>query len=207
VTEIVASDDAGLALAASAVERGEIVALPTDTLYALAASCRVPEAAARIFVMKKRGRGVPLPVLCADLAQAHGVGVLEGRALDLAREHWPGPLTLVVPRRPGFDADLGDDHATVGIRVSNDGVSRVVAAAAGPLATSSANLHGEAEPPSPEEIAGLFGGGLAVVVRRPPDCPGSTMASTIVRCDSQGRVVESLRRGAIQVDTDSAASP
>lgn len=194
---IVGADAAGLAAAIAAVRAGKVVALPTDTLYALAASTAVPGASAQLFGMKRRGRGWPLPVLCADLDQAAGVGVLEGEALRLAREHWPGPLSLVLARRAGFDADLGDDLETVGVRVSDDTVTRAVAGAAGPLATSSANLHGGDEPPTPEAIAALFGDSLAVVVRR--DVPGSGVASTVVRCDPSGAIVEVLRHGAIRM--------
>lgn len=194
---MVDGDAGGLARTVAVVRAGEVVALPTDTLYALAASTAVAGASGRLFDLKRRGRGLLLPVLCADVDQAATVGVLEGEALQLAREHWPGPLTLVLSRRPGFGADLGDDRETVGVRVSDDPVTRAVAAAAGPLATSSANLHGGGEPPTPEAIAALFGDGLAVVVRR--DVPGSGVASTVVRCDRTGAVIEVLRRGAIDV--------
>lgn len=197
---IVDADPAGLGAAIEALERGEVVALPTDTLYALAASCRVPGSSARIFALKHRGREVILPVLCADQAQVHSVAVLTGRALELAEEHWPGPLTLVLARRPGFDADLGDDRATVGVRISDDETTRVVAASVGPLATSSANLHGETEPPTPEAIANLFGDGLAVIVRRGTADPGSPTASTVLRCNAKGNILEVLRQGAIVVE-------
>lgn len=194
---IVDADAAGLEAAIEAVKSGLVVALPTDTLYALAASTTVEGAPARLFDLKGRGRGVPLPVLCADPEQACSVGVIEGDALVLAGRHWPGPLTLVVQRRPGFVADLGDEAATVGLRVSADDVTPTVAAATGPLATSSANRHGGHEPETPEGIAALFGDGLAVVVRR--GAPGSGVASTVVRCGSHGEVVEVLRRGAVDL--------
>lgn len=194
---VVDADADGLAAAAGAVRAGHVVALPTDTLYALAASTSVAGASARLFDLKRRGRGLPLPVLCADLEQAATVAVLEGEALDLARRHWPGPLTLVLTRRRGFVADLGDDRETVGVRVSGDGVTRAVAAAAGPLATSSANLHGLREPPTPEAIAALFGDGLALVLRA--GVARSGVASTVVRCDGSGAVVEVLRKGPVDV--------
>lgn len=194
---IVEADAAGLAAAIDAVAAGLIAALPTDTLYALATSTTVEGASRRLFALKRRDRALPLPVLCADLEQAATVGVLEGEALRLARRHWPGPLTLAVPRRRGFGADLGDDATTVGLRVSDDDVTRAVAAAAGPLATSSANLHGRDEPPTPDAIAALFGDDLAVVVRRAS--PGSGLASTVVLCGSRGEVVEVLRRGAVDL--------
>lgn len=196
---VVDPDTEGLAAAVAALSAGEVVALPTDTLYALAASTRVEGASSRIFALKRRGRDVPLPVLCTDVAQARSVGILTGEALELVAAHWPGPLTLVVVRAPGFHADLGRDSATVGVRVSADAVTRAVAAQAGPLATSSANLHGEAEPPTPEAIADLFGAGLTLVVRRPPTSPGTGRASTVVRCDRTGRVVAVLRQGAVEI--------
>lgn len=195
---IVASDPAGLESAVDSLDAGEVVALPTDTLYALAASTRVDGASSRIFGLKRRGREVPLPVLCADLGQARTVGLLTGDALELARAHWPGPLTLVVERAAGFVADIGDSRGTVGLRVSDDPVTRAVAAQAGPLATSSANLHGEPEPHDPEAIAALFGTGVSLVVRRAGGTHGSGLASTVLRCGRDGRILEVLRQGTIE---------
>lgn len=191
--------DAACAAAVAALDAGLVVALPSDTLYALAVSTRVSGAPARLFALKRRPRDLPLPVLCSGIEQAMTVGSLTGDALELARVHWPGPLTLVVERMAGFEADLGDTAGSVGLRVSDDPVTRAVAAVAGPLATSSANLHGEDEPPSPEAIAALFGAGLVLVVRRPPGSAGSGHGSTVVRCDRSGRVVEVLRQGAVHV--------
>lgn len=190
----------GLAQAIAAVRSGLVVALPTDTVYALVASTESPGASARLFAAKGRGRDRPLPVLCSDRNQAERVALLRGRVAALARVHWPGPLTLVLPRHPSFSADLGEDSETVGVRVSDDTTTRIVAAAAGPLASTSANLHGSTELLTAAAVAETFPSSVAVVVRSNRESGGT--ASTVVSGDASGNVVEVLREGPILVDVD-----
>lgn len=131
-----------VAEAAAAVRAGALAIVPTDTVYGLGA---LPQAAVAIFDAKRRPRDKALPVLAADAAQLRGVGALDERALVLADRAWPGPLTLVVVRAPGFTADLGGSgDGTVAVRVPAHGVALELLRATGPLAVSSANVSGEA---------------------------------------------------------------
>ncbi len=99
--EALLADPARLAEAVAVLARGGLVAVPTETVYGLAADATDPAAVAAIYAAKGRPAKNPLIVHCADLAEADRHGVLEGGARRLAEAFWPGPLTLVVPRRPG----------------------------------------------------------------------------------------------------------
>src|SRR5256885_15439018 len=103
--------------AAAALESGHPIGIPTDTVYGWAALVGEPGATDRIFAAKARSRDVALPVLVADADQARGIATaLTDCASTLMTRFWPGALTLVVPRDPGLQADLGDDDMTVGLR-------------------------------------------------------------------------------------------
>ena len=133
--------------AAAALADGAVVAVPTDTVYGLAVDPAQPDAVERLFALKGRPADVPLPILVAGPEQvAQVAGHLEVAAQALAERYWPGPLTLVVPRRPGFTVDLGGPAAarqTVGVRRPDHPVVVALCEMLGPLAVTSANLHGE----------------------------------------------------------------
>ena len=98
-----ADDPEAVALAAEALADGSVVAVPTDTVYGLAVDPSRPEAVELLFALKERPADVALPVLVAGPDQVEALtGPLETAAQDLAGRFWPGPLTVVVPRRPGF---------------------------------------------------------------------------------------------------------
>ena len=150
----------GDAAAAVAVLRaGGVVLLPTDTVYGLAVATAVPGAIARLFELKGRRRDVPIAVLVADAEQAWRLAAvpLPESAARLAARWWPGALTLVVPRRAGWDVDLGGDPATVGVRCPDHDLVRAVCREVGPLATTSANRHGQATPPTAAEALDQVG--------------------------------------------------
>lgn len=127
--------------AAAALLAGSVAVVPTDTVYGVGAR---PEFAAAIFALKNRSRDKALPVLGLDAEQLAGVAELDDRARALAERHWPGPLTLVVRRRPGFIADLGGTNpATVAVRVPAHPVALDLLRLTGPLAVTSANVSGE----------------------------------------------------------------
>ena len=129
-------------LAVEALSGGDIVGLPTDTVYGLAADPFHTGAADRLFRVKGRPRTVELPVLVADEAQALALCTAVPRAARrLMERYWPGPLTLVLPRRPDLVADLGEDDATIGIRCPAHPVPLAVCSAVGPIAATSANRH------------------------------------------------------------------
>ena len=137
--------------------------IPTDTVYGIAADPFVPGATARLFEAKRRPRDVQVPVLVADISQALELAEdADERAVVLMERFWPGGLTLVLRRRPGLAADLGDDLRTVGIRCPDHPVPRELCADVGPLATTSANLHGDPTPPTAAEVATLFEAAVSV---------------------------------------------
>lgn len=179
--------------AVDALRRGEVVVIPTDTVYGVAVAASVPGATARLFEVKARPSDVALPVLVADEAQARDIVVVSTRAAALMAAHWPGGLTIVLPRRPGFDADLGGtDPTTVGVRVPDHDVPRRLAQQVGPLVTTSANLHGQPTPPTAAEVRAALGVDVVVDGGR---CDGAP--STVVRVDGDSVVV--LRQGSVTV--------
>ena len=155
------------------------MAIPTDTVYGIAVSPFHRRATQRLFRAKQRPRSIQLPVLVDGIAQARAMAELEDRARMLMGRFWPGGLTIVLRRQAGLDVDLGDDTATVGLRSPNHEVARALCTAVGPLATTSANLHGEATPPTAREVGELFGDAVAVVVDG-GRCEGAP--STVVDC-------------------------
>ncbi|TML86483.1 MAG: threonylcarbamoyl-AMP synthase [Actinobacteria bacterium] len=179
--------------AAEALRVGLAVALPTDTVYGLAADVSVPGATDRIFEVKHRPHDVDLPVLVADADQALGLATaVPDSAIALMTRFWPGAITLVIPRAPDLAADLGDDDATIGVRCPDHAVPRALCAIVGPLATTSANLHGEPTPETAAMVAEVFGDAVAVVLDGGP-CAGSP--STVVDCT--GVEPKLLREGRI----------
>lgn len=182
--------------AAEALRAGLAVALPTDTVYGLAADASVPGATDRIFEVKHRPHDVDLPVLVADADQALGLATaVPESAIALMARFWPGAITLVIPRAPDLAADLGDDDATIGVRCPGHAVPRALCAIVGPLATTSANLHGEPTPETAARVAEVFGDAVAVVLDGGP-CAGSP--STVVDCT--GVEPKLLREGRIAWD-------
>lgn len=180
--------------AADALLRGEAVGIPTDTVYGVCAACAVPGATARLFEVKQRPLDVALPVLVADEAQAREIAVVPPSAAALMQAHWPGGLTIVLARAPGFTVDLGGtDDTTVGVRVADHHVPIALARRVGPLATTSANRHGE---PTPTTAAGVREAlGLAIVIDGGV-CEGAP--STVVAV--HGDTIEVLRQGAVVLD-------
>jgi L-threonylcarbamoyladenylate synthase len=179
--------------AVRALAQGQPVAIPTDTVYGLAVDPFRPGATDRIFAVKRRPRDVSLPVLVSGVEQALSLTTaVPDLALALMAAYWPGPLTLVLPARAGLEADLGDDELTVGVRSPDHPVPQALCAAAGPLATTSANRHGSPPLVSAEEVAEAFGDSVPVVLDG-GICTGSP--STVVDCT--GHELKLLREGRI----------
>lgn len=182
-----------VASAATALRAGQVIGIPTDTVYGLAVDPFVPGASARVFTAKRRPRGVHLAVLVSGVDQALSlVGDVPPAARRLIDAYWPGALTLVLRRREGLAIDLGDDAATVGVRCPAHPLSRALCAAAGPLATTSANLHGEPPLTTAPEVADTFAGRVGLVLDAGP-CAG--IPSSVVDCTGDEPIV--LREGAV----------
>lgn len=151
--------------AVRALSRGLVVGIPTDTVYGLAADPSHAGATDRIFAAKRRPHAVDLPVLVCDKEQALGLAtVVPQAARTLMDRFWPGALTLVIPRRQDLVADLGEDEATIGVRCPDHPVALALCRTVGPLATTSANRHGEPPLTTAAEVAETFGEAVAVVV-------------------------------------------
>jgi L-threonylcarbamoyladenylate synthase len=199
VSQVLQTSDTGaVRRAATALADGEVVALPTDTVYGLAVDPAQPEAVERLFALKGRPASVPLPILVAGSEQVALVaGELEVAARALAARYWPGPLTLVVPRRPGFTVDLGGPVAaqqTVGVRRPDHPVVVALCELLGPLAVTSANLHGEAPATTAAEVERAFAGSdQPGVILDGGVCDGAP--STVVEC--RGPASRCLREGAL----------
>ncbi|MBV8160193.1 MAG: threonylcarbamoyl-AMP synthase [Acidimicrobiia bacterium] len=169
------------AAAVDALRRGLVVGIPTDTVYGIAVDPFVAGATARLFEAKRRPWDVRLPVLVDNIEQVERLADIDGRARALMARFWPGGLTIVLPQRRGVDLALGDGAGapTVGVRCPDHRVPRRLSVDVGPLATTSANLHGEATPPTAAGVRTLFGDAVAVVVDG-GRCQGAP--STVVDC-------------------------
>jgi tRNA threonylcarbamoyl adenosine modification protein (Sua5/YciO/YrdC/YwlC family) len=193
-----------VAQAAAALTAGGAVALPTDTVYGLAVLPGVDGAVARLFALKGRAADVPVAVLCADADQALALAdpaTVGDDVRRLAAGLWPGPLTLVLRRRPGLGWPLGEPATTVGVRCPAEPLVRALAAEVGPLATTSANRHGEPTAPDAPGVAEVFGAGVALVI---DGGPREGVASSVV--DATGPEWRMLRAGPLTLDDLTAAA-
>jgi L-threonylcarbamoyladenylate synthase len=176
-----------------ALRAGQLIGVPTDTVYGLAADAFHTGAADRLFAAKRRPRDVDLPVLVYGGVQARDLVIgVPDVAHRLMERFWPGALTLVLPRRPELVVDLGEDEATIGVRCPDHDVLRDLCRRVGPLATTSANLHGQPTATTAGEVARLFGPAVPVVLDG-GTCAGSP--STVVDCT--GEQPKLLREGRI----------
>lgn len=187
----------GLRAAAAAIARGELVVLPTDTVYGVAADAFTPRAVDALLLAKNRGREMPVPVLVGSLQTLEGVvDALPALGRELAEAFWPGALTLVARHTPGLAWDLGDSRGTVAVRMPLHPVALELLATTGPLAVSSANLTGDAPARDVGEAMAQLGDTVAVYLDGGPS-PGDA-PSTIV--DVTGEVPRVLRAGALPLD-------
>lgn len=156
--------------AARVLATGGIVAFPTDTVYGIAVALETPGGIERLFAAKGRPPERAIALLLADTAQAREIGELNAAASALAGAFWPGGLTLVVPRRadrPLLAALTGRDSPdvpTVGLRVPDHATPRALAAAVGPLPTTSANRSGGPDPLDAASVIEELGDGVDLVL-------------------------------------------
>lgn len=149
----------------AALEGGEAVVVPTDTVYGLAASPSVAGATARLFALKDRRPDAPLAVLVPDADAARALIAGWSPTMDrLVGRFWPGALTLVVRRALAAERwELGGDPGTIGLRCPAHPLVRAVAARVGPIATTSANAHGQPTPTTAAAAAATLTAPVAVV--------------------------------------------
>jgi L-threonylcarbamoyladenylate synthase len=129
--------------AANSVSNGELVVLPTDTVYGLGADAFAPAAVTQLLATKGRGRDMPVPVLVGSWSTIDGlVSTVDPRTRDLVQAFWPGGLTLVVRHAPSLTWDLGDSDDSVAVRMPLHPVAIELLREVGPMAVSSANISG-----------------------------------------------------------------
>jgi tRNA threonylcarbamoyl adenosine modification protein (Sua5/YciO/YrdC/YwlC family) len=180
--------------AAAALRAGDVVAIPTDTVYGLAVDPTRPGATDALFALKLRPDSLDLPVLVASIDQADsltGPAGLPRPARRLAQAFWPGALTIVVPRRDGLEWALGAHEDTIGLRIPDHRAARALCDEFGALATTSANLHGEPPCTDPTAVVRAFGPRMVVVDGGRCDGAPSTVVSVL------GDTLECLREGAV----------
>ena len=199
VTEVRLADAAGIAEAARILESGGLVAVPTETVYGLAARADSAEAVAKIYAAKGRPDFNPLIVHVAGLAQAERYAEFSPEARALAEAHWPGPLTLVLPRRS--DARLAEAVSaglpTVALRAPAHPAMRALLEAVDfPLAAPSANRSGFISPTCADHVLASLDGRIDMVLDGGPTTAG--VESTIVAVRADGSV-EELRPGPLAV--------
>jgi L-threonylcarbamoyladenylate synthase len=184
--------------AARWIRLGNIVAIPTDTLYGLAADPFNAAAVAEIFAVKGRAAARALPLIAADAAQiARHFGPLPEMAVRLAGHFWPGPLTMLMPAARPLARDVSGGTGKVGVRVPADEIARAVCAACGhPVTATSANVTGEPAPATPDDVERTLGDRVEFLLDAGPTRGGAP--STIV--DVTGSEPQLVRAGAISWD-------
>jgi L-threonylcarbamoyladenylate synthase len=194
---IVPDDAAGRAAAAEVLRAGGIVALPTDTVYGIAVALETAGGVEALFAAKRRPPDKGIMLLLAEAAQAPEIGQWPPAAAALAAAFWPGGLTVIVPQRPDvpLPAALTAGTATIGLRVPDHPAPRALAAAVGPIPTTSANVSGVPEARDAAGIVDQLGDAVALVLDGGPAHGGP--ASTVVDCTVEPPRI--LRVGAVPV--------
>jgi tRNA threonylcarbamoyl adenosine modification protein (Sua5/YciO/YrdC/YwlC family) len=189
----VAERDRGVAAAIEAIKNGELVVLPTDTVYGIGADAFTPHAV-KALLTAKGGRHTPPAVLVGSRHTLDGlVFTLPRAARELAEAFWPGPLTIVVQHSPSLQWDLGDTGGQVLVRMPLHPVALEVLRETGPMALSAANRAGQSPALTAEEARDQFGYTVRTYLDAGP-C-GDPVPSTIV--DVTGAEPQVLREGAI----------
>jgi tRNA threonylcarbamoyl adenosine modification protein (Sua5/YciO/YrdC/YwlC family) len=165
--------------AARAARRGDLIVMPTDTVYGIGTRPDEASATARLFEAKGRPSDLTLPVLVPSASAARGIAAFDERAEDLALRFWAGPLTLVLPRTQASAGwALGGDAETIGVRMPHHPLALAILARTGPLAVTSANRSGEPTPATCGGVEQVFGERVAVYLCESEALEGA--ASTVV---------------------------
>jgi len=182
-------------IALNALNAGELVAFPTDTVYGIGTFAFSAEGATKIYQVKQRPPDKALPILLGDVSQIALVAInLSEHALKLAKYFLPGALTLVVPKHPSIPAEVSSLQ-TVGIRIPDHDFARALLNAAGPMAVTSANISGADSPVDAEAVYQQLNGSLPLILDG-----GRTrgnLASTVVDCTQNEIAI--LREGPISL--------
>ncbi|HBF29316.1 L-threonylcarbamoyladenylate synthase [Rhizobium sp.] len=201
---ILPSPQAAISAALPVLEAGEVIAIPTETVYGLAADATNSQAITRIYETKGRPRFNPLICHMADLAMAERYAVFDPLSRLLAERFWPGPLTLIVPLRAGSTihplATAGLD--TVGVRVPRGFTAQLIAAFDRPLAAPSANTSGRISPTTADHVADDLGDKIPLILDG--GAAGVGVESTILKVEDG--TIRLLRPGGLSVEEVEAAT-
>ena len=186
--------------ARAAIEAGECIVLPTDTVYGIGADAFNGEAVQGLLDAKVRGRDMPPPVLIGEPSLIRALATdIPDAARDLVSKHWPGPLTIILKRQPSLKMDLGDAEGTVALRVPDHELAREILRATGPMAVSSANISGLPAALTCDEAIDQLGASVSVYLDGGRLGENGRPPSTIVDF-TQADHGQVLRRGALSVD-------
>jgi L-threonylcarbamoyladenylate synthase len=197
-TRVLPLSEAAIAEAAALIAEGQPVAVPTETVYGLAADATNPEAVARIYAAKGRPSFNPLIVHVASLEAARLLAEFDASACAVAEAFWPGPLTLVLPLRQGHPLApaVTAGLTTVALRCpAHPAMQALLAACGKPLAAPSANASGRISPVTAAHVLSSLGGRVPLVLDGGPTSRG--LESTIVRLDADGAAL--LRPGPVEL--------
>ena len=198
-TRLEAASPRAIEWTAEAITVGNVVALPTDTVYGIAASLSHPDALDRIFAAKGRDAKKVLPILVSSpAALRHIVPPLESDLILLLETYWPGPLTITLPALPGMPHQVVAKDGTIGVRVPNHPLAiEVIEKAGGAVACTSANSSGEPPARSADDVERALGDRLDIILDGGVT-PGGT-PSTVLRVTRTGSL-QLLRDGAIPIE-------
>ena len=191
------SREDGLSAAVMAVRRGQLVLLPTDTVYGVAADAFDAESVQRLLDAKGRGRDMPPPVLISAVTTLDALTTdLPGWVKALVERYWPGPLTIVCRQQPSLRWDLGETRGTVAVRMPDDRAVLDLLGRTGPLAVSSANNTGQPAATDADAAEDMLGWAAEILLDGGTST--GTAASTILDCT--GLRPRLLREGVISSD-------
>jgi L-threonylcarbamoyladenylate synthase len=189
--------DAGLTAAALAIQAGELILIPTDTVYGIAADAFSPFAVGNLLVAKGRGRDMPPPVLVSAATTLDALATaVPTYARELVEALWPGPLTLVCRQQTSLQWDLGETRGTVAVRMPDNEVAVDLLSRTGPLAVSSANVTGQPAATNADAAEEMLGPSVAVLLDDGPT-PGPVPSTIVDVTGPQGRI---LRTGAVPLE-------
>ncbi len=202
----------GMRLARQAFGMGELIVIPTDTVYGIACDAFSPAAVQRLLDAKGRGRNAPPPVLIPGIPTLDALAEsIPDEVRTLVTAFWPGALTVIVPARESLAWDLGETHGTVALRMPDNEVALELLSETGPLAVSSANLTGQPAATTAQEAHAALGDRVSVYLDGGTVgleiAPGNDAGSTIIDATGLliGKELRIVRHGAITDEAIRAA--
>jgi L-threonylcarbamoyladenylate synthase len=196
-TESAEDRENAIEAASLAIQRGDLVVLPTDPVYGVAADAIDPAAVRSLLAAKGRGREMPPPVLVSAASTIDALAVnIPDYARALVDAFWPGPLTLVCHQQSSLQWDLGDTRGTVAVRMPDHDIALEILERTGPLAVSSANRTGMPAATDADQAMEMIGEEVAVIVDGGTS-PGGAASTIVDATGPQGRI---LRRGALSLE-------